>query len=170
MSNFQDFLDTLTPEQLRKLADAKEAESPPKNPKRKQSRKKLILTETPSTPTRKKSGPQRTKKKRGTLDKLLDKKGKPAKRLGSTPLGDRPNRFEQWEESKAHTDDIEVDAKLTKDRQPTIRFKPDRQPQFVDAVCSKCDDIFENVSINACYKDGAGFVFVCDDCIGGFRN
>lgn len=180
MSDFQDFLNTLTPEQLRQLADIKEGKEPEgKRSKRKQSRKKTIVTED-SQPQPVQTGPQRKtssrrnkKQKRGTIDKILDKKGAPAKRLGSTPLGKRPNRFVDGDLSYLKDEeqqDIKIDQLLNLNRKPSPRMRPDRQQQFVDAVCSRCDDEFTNVPASACYKDGSVFVFTCDDCVKGLGN
>ena len=178
MNDFQDFLNTLTPEQLRQLADMKEgADSKPQSKKRKQKRKKLILPDdkpqpASNQPIRKTRNKQKRKPK-STLDKLLGQKGAPCRRLGPTELGTRPNRFEDGDIADIKDScqaDFELDKLLSKNRKPAPRLKPERQPQFLDAECSICEDEFGNVPAYACYKDGGKYIFTCDECARGRGN
>ena len=164
--NIEDFLKTLTADQLEELARLKREEDTPSKEeqpkKRKQNRNKVPTKK----PTRNKKR-NKKKKKRNTVQKLLDKQGVPAQRLGSTPLGDRPNRFvdgDLKDVSKSSLEDTKIDSLLNKD-QSSSRHLMKRTQDLVGATCSRCEYYYDDISTKLCYKDGSIFVFNCDDCI-----
>ena len=177
--SIEDFLASLTPEQLEHLADVKrkkaEAEGKSEQPKskRKQSRKKEGQSKQRRSPRPKKKETKKGRKAKSTVDKMLDKRGKAARRLGPTELGERPNRFLNGDLKglrHAEKDIIAIDqAELAdhwKGKKPTGKTNRPA-PQMVDATCSKCDIEYENVSESACYRDGGINVFICEDCVRG---
>ena len=152
--NIEKFLDMLTPEQLEALAQLKREENGEKKEvsKRKQTRKPKVVDNKPRKKTT----------ERSTLDKNLKRgKGNAARKTGPLELGERPNKFIGSQDFNAYKENEEIAKILYGDKKPTERT---RQVEMVDAICTQCEEEYENVPVSICYKDGSDFVFVCNEC------
>ena len=152
--NIEDLLNLLTPEQLEQLADLKRKETqdsdtilePQKESKRKQVRKPK------KKPIEKITGENHPKipKRKNT-------------RRTQFSLGKRDNLFEKSTEKNLFKEDAEIDKKLFSGR---ITERTQRKLEYIDAKCSQCEVMYEDVPITECYKDDTGFVFICEECVG----
>lgn len=85
-----------------------------------------------------------------------------------TKLGHRPNTFATSATAKEHKDDIEVDKILAKNRIPReVHTKP--RTDFIEATCSRCQCLYEDVANSLCYLDEGVPTFICEECVRGMK-
>ena len=164
--DIEKFLSMLTPEQLEEMAKLKREESEqPIKQKRKQNRK-------PKKNTENKTGkPNKPRKKKLILsgeDHPNIPKNKKFARKYKIELGQRENKFENSPEFYADQHLIEEDKKLWTGRKPSPRSNS--RTLFVEATCSRCRSVYEDVPSNECYKDDEGVKFVCEECVRGMTS
>jgi hypothetical protein len=176
--SIEQFLESLTPEQLEHLAEIKRQEGKESPKKRKQNRKKLILPDDEPKPSQstQKNPRQRAKNKpvRVTDTQIKQTGSHPnipkahnyGKNLGPPELGKRPNRFATGDYASVQNTDkhlIEEDKKHWEGKVPTPRMMS--REEYFSATCSRCQNLFENVPGSECYKDDTGYAFICEDCL-----
>jgi len=156
--DIQDLLNILTAEQLEQLAALKKQEDqsektkiivPPANKKRNQNRKpkkKLIENITGE------NHPKIPKKKNTKRTQLI--------------LGERENIFIKSPEKDMFKEDSLIDQKLFSGK---IVEREKRKISYIDARCSQCENMYEDVPFSECYKDDNGYVFICEECVGKLK-
>jgi hypothetical protein len=173
--DINDFLNMLTPEQLEQLAAMKRAnttEEPPTKSKRKQKRKKETVQEEPTQeePTQELGKIVRPKRKKGSRKTAGNPnlpKNKAYSRTEPVVLGKRPNLFiEEDTTNLIHQENLKANDILYEGIRPRPKSKK-KVVKYVEARCTNCQDIFEDVSPSLCYMDDGENVFICDDCMRG---
>lgn len=147
--NIEDFLKMLTAEQLEELAKLKKQENNTQqvSNKRKQQRK-----------------PKKKEIVGGESHPRIPKKTN--SRRQQTQLGKNRNNFVTSSDFNEHQDDIEIDKKMFSGK---VSPRSKERTIYLEATCSMCNCVFEDVPNHQCYKDDNGYTFICESCSGRMR-